>query len=189
MSIVQIARGLWRWTAPHPDWTEDADWPREVGCVYYEAPDAIVLIDPLVPPERERFFEALDADVARLAKPVAIVLTVSWHERSAVELTERYEARRGAPPGGVVEFPFPLVEEIVYWLPEHLALVPGDTLLGAGEGRVTVCPDTWLEGDMPTRLRSALLSLLDLPIERILTSHGEPVLKDGRAGLERALRD
>jgi hypothetical protein len=29
--------------------------------------------------------------------------------------------------------------------------------------------------------------LLDLPVERVLVSHGEPVLHDGRGALERAL--
>jgi len=29
--------------------------------------------------------------------------------------------------------------------------------------------------------------LLDLPVELVLVSHGEPVLQDGRAALERAL--
>ncbi len=44
MQVQQITPGLWRWTAWHPEWKED------VGCVYYEGHDAIVLIDPLVPP-------------------------------------------------------------------------------------------------------------------------------------------
>ena len=50
MDVLQLADGLWRWTAPHPN---AANWPRfgppvppQVGCVYYEAPDAVVLIDP-----------------------------------------------------------------------------------------------------------------------------------------------
>jgi hypothetical protein len=36
-------------------------------------------------------------------------------------------------------------------------------------------------------LRAALIPLLDLPIEMVLVSHGEPVLRDGHAELERAL--
>jgi glyoxylase-like metal-dependent hydrolase (beta-lactamase superfamily II) len=88
----------------------------------------------------------------------------------------------------VVALPFPLVEETVYWLPEHRALVPGDTLFGHGGGNLAVCPDTWLEGETPALLRGELRSLLDLPIERVLVSHGEPVLARGRAALEQALR-
>ena len=55
MNVLEIERGLWRWTGLHPDWTPDEGgpdgWEREVGCVYYETPDAVVLTDPLVPPE------------------------------------------------------------------------------------------------------------------------------------------
>jgi hypothetical protein len=42
MQVARIAEGLWRWSAYYEEWRED------VGCVYYEAPDAVVLIDPLV---------------------------------------------------------------------------------------------------------------------------------------------
>jgi glyoxylase-like metal-dependent hydrolase (beta-lactamase superfamily II) len=64
MKVEMLAPGLWRWSA------------GEMWCVYYEAPGAIVLIDPVVPEdEEERFWTALDRDVARLGLPVAIVLT------------------------------------------------------------------------------------------------------------------
>jgi hypothetical protein len=36
-------------------------------------------------------------------------------------------------------------------------------------------------------LRKSLGRLLDLPIEMLLVSHGEPVLSGGRAALEQAL--
>src|SRR6266567_1702742 len=106
MDAVRIADGLWRWTAPHPNWE---NWPEhdelspDVGCVYYEADDATVLIDPLVPgEEEERFFGHLDADVERRGLPVVILLTCAWHRRSASELAERYGARVGGElPDGV----------------------------------------------------------------------------------------
>jgi hypothetical protein len=78
----------------------------------------------------------------------------------------------------------------MYWLPEVRTLVPGDRLLG-GEAGLRVCPDSWLRylrGSMDgARLRVLLQPLLDLPIERVLTSHGEPVLSGGRDALARAL--
>src|SRR5439155_11055952 len=77
MEAVRLAEGLWRWTAPHPNWE---NWPgrereaREAGCVYYEAADATVLVDPLVPAgEVPEFFRHLDADVARRPHPVVIL--------------------------------------------------------------------------------------------------------------------
>jgi hypothetical protein len=53
-----------------------------------------------------------------------------------------------------------------------------------------VCPESWLrylEGYTQDDLRRDLRQLLDLPVERVLVSHGEPVLRDGRRELERAL--
>ena len=44
MQVTRFAEGLWRWS------THYGEWRAEVGSVYYEAPDAIVLIDPLAPP-------------------------------------------------------------------------------------------------------------------------------------------
>ena len=187
MNVSELAPGLWRWTAPHPDWREGADWEQEVGCVYYEAAGATVLIDPLVPPERERFFEALDRDVERRGLPVAILLTCKWHERSAADLTERYGAG-DTPPTGIEPFLVQEIEETLWWLPEQRTLVVGDVLLGAPNG-VRVCPDSWLEGEAsPAAIRTALEPLLDLPIKRVLVSHGDPVLEGGHAALEQALR-
>jgi glyoxylase-like metal-dependent hydrolase (beta-lactamase superfamily II) len=186
VNVSELAPGLWRWTAPHPDWKEGADWEQEVGCVYYEAAGATVLIDPLVPPERERFFEALDRDVERRGVPVAILLTVPWHRRSCAELTERYETT-AQNPAGVEPFTLPDVEETVLWLPEHATLVVGESLFGDGDGGLSLCPDTWVKGERRAALRRSLLPLLDLPAERVLVSHGEPVLTDGRTALEHAL--
>ena len=183
----ELAPGLWRWTARHPDWRESDGWNPEVGCVYYEAPDATVLIDPLVPLERERFFDALDRDVERRGLPVAILLTVPWHGRSAGELAERYKTI-SATPSGVEVLALSEVDDALYWLPEHRALVVGDVMYGT-PGGVRVCPDSYLdERSSPASIREHMRFLLDLPVERILVSHGEPVLEDGRAALERALR-
>ena len=191
MRVQEVAAGLWRWTGLHPDWKpEDGGpegWGQEVGCVYYEAPDAVVLVDPLVPPEdEERFWSALDRDVERAGKPVRILLTVSWHGRSAEPIVARYGATTdGALPAGIERHPLAAAEETAYRLPEHGALVFGDAVLGAGDG-VRLCPESWLEGTL-AQLRKELRPLLELPVERLLVSHGEPVLRDGHAALGRAL--
>jgi len=186
MKVQELAPGLWRWTAPHPAWTEGSDWPREVGSVYYEAPEEIVLFDPQLPTDRAAFLAALDRDVERVGR-VAILLTVRWHARSALELAERYGGRLGGPVAGVEELPLPEVEETAYWLPAHAALVIGESLFGHGAGGLALCPDTWVEGERRRALRFSLRSLLELPVERVLVAHGEPVLSGGRAAVERAL--
>ena len=83
MDVAEIAPGLWRWTGFHEEWRED------VGSVYYEAEDGVVLVDPIVPPEdTDRFLRALDRDVQRLALPVHVLVTVFWHPRSAAARRE-----------------------------------------------------------------------------------------------------
>ena len=117
---------------------------------------------------------------------MTVLLTCESHRRSAGELTERYDAGDAAP-NGIEPFVVAELEETLWWLPEHKTLVVGDVLLGGPDG-VRVCPDSWLDGASPAAIRASLRPLLDLPIERVLVSHGEPVLEHGRAALERALK-
>jgi hypothetical protein len=190
MRVLEIEPGLWRWTSLHPEWTADDDWEEEVGCTYFEATDAVVLFDPLVPPEDpERFLAALDLDLDRSARPLEILLTVPWHARSAGELVELYGATVGAPPPEGVS-PFWIAgaggeRETLYWLEGPRALVVGDVLIG---DPLRLCPDSWLPDDLRgARIRDSLRPLLDLPIERILTAHGEPVLEGGHDALAELL--
>lgn len=203
MDVHRIAPGLWRWSAYHEEWR------KEVGCVYLEADDATVLFDPLVPPEdAERFLGYLDADVERATTPVHIVLTVYWHVRSASELAVRYDAKVWAParsakpverrtgsapdsvhpgdqlPGNVEVHASGRAAELVYILPAHRALVAGDVLLG---DPLRICPARWVgKGGQPA-VRKALRPLLDEPLDRVLTSHGDPVLRAGHNALASAL--
>jgi glyoxylase-like metal-dependent hydrolase (beta-lactamase superfamily II) len=199
MEVERLDDGLWRWTASHPAWTPDDDWGPVVGCVYHETPDGVVLVDPLVPgseSEQERFFRALDADVARRELPVVTLTTCRWHVRSAAVIAARYDARTIGPdeaatatlPVGVRAVPVPAADEVVWWLEAARTLVPGDTLLGDGDGGLRVCPASWLDDGGPVAiLVEELRPLLALPVERVLVSHGDPVRSDGQAALARAL--
>jgi len=194
---TEIRPGLLRWTAPHPEWEPDpvpgsaADWPEDVGSVAYEAPDAFVLVDPLVP---DALWDELDARVRRHARRVVVLTTVHWHRRSRDEVIARYGAStsraRANLPQGVETAPIAGARERMVWLPEPRALVPGDRLLGNDAGGLRLCPESWLRYLPITReeLRQALWPLLDLPVEHVLVSHGEPVLENGREELEKALR-
>lgn len=193
---IEIEPGLWRWTATHPEAEDDpvpgspADWPAEVGSVAYAVDDTLVLIDPLVP---DGLWPELDG-LAR-GRNVAVVTTIGWHRRSRDEVVERYDAStsraRRNLPGNVVPIQLRGAGETMYWLPDVRTLVPGDRLLGAGHGGVRLCPDSWLRylasGLTGADLRVLLQPLLDLPIEHVLTSHGEPVLSGGREALAAAL--
>ena len=191
MDVRRLADGLWRWTAPHPN---AADWPdfgppvpAEVGCVYYEAADAVVLIDPLLPEgEEEDFLTYLDRDIERLGLPVSILLTAAWHERSAPILRARYGATNRIPEGlerhpiqGAPE------EQLAYFIRPHRALVVAEILVGDGRGGLALAPSPALEDR--AALDRSLSVIAALPVELVLVSHGEPVLEDGRRAIELAL--
>ena len=202
MEAERLEDGLWRWTGWHEEWRE------EVGCVYAETGDGACLIDPIVPPEdRDRFLAALDRDAERLGGRVHVLLTVHYHARGAKELAARYGARIWAPsraraaaerrvgpiepfrpgdalPGGTRALPTARTTEVVFHLPAYRTLVPGDVLLGG----LRLCPDSWLpSGTTQDDLRASLGPLLDLDVERVLVSHGEPVRSGGAAALRELL--
>jgi glyoxylase-like metal-dependent hydrolase (beta-lactamase superfamily II) len=193
-SVVEVAPGLRRWTAWHDEWRED------VGCVAVETGDGLVLIDPLAPPPE-------------LGEPDHVLLTVYWHGRAAAAAATRVWAstRSAGPlrkreirvtdpfregddlPGGIRAFQTARASEMLYWLPDHRAVVVGDVLLGAGAKpnatteRLRLCPERWLGAATHDDLREALAPLLELPVEAVLVSHGEPVLTGGRRALAAAL--
>ncbi len=186
---------LRRWTAYHPDWQE------EVGAVAVQTDDGLVFIDPLDPP-------------ADLGTPDHVLITVYWHGRATKALGARHvwSSRRAvrplgnrgiavtdtvgesALPGGIEAFATARAGEVVYWLPMERAVVVGDVLLGAGaKPRATgeplrLCPEGWLGSRSHGDLKASLRPLLELPVEQVLVSHGEPVLAGGRRLLGELLR-
>jgi glyoxylase-like metal-dependent hydrolase (beta-lactamase superfamily II) len=199
MDVRELRPGLWRWTAVHPEWEEGLHWPQVVGSVYAELPEAVVVIDPQVPPDApEQFWEALDRDVQRLARPVRVLLTVHWHERSVEAVLDRYGATLWRPdqPG---ELPSGVRAEIVegadwvealFYLEPWRALVVGDLLIDDGDGGVRI-PLSWFPNEEQdwarAGLKERLRAVLALDVDLVLVSHGEPVLEDGHAALELAL--
>jgi hypothetical protein len=193
--MLEIAPGLRRWTAWHDHWEED------VGSLAVETSDGLVLIDPIEPPPDVR-------------KPDHVLVTVFWHGRSTgelgaehvwastrsaqplrnrgVEVTDAFRETDGLP-GGIRAFQTARVAEVVYWLPEQSAVAVGDVLLGAGakprptSDPLRLCPERWLGKASHDDLRESLRPLLELPVERVLVSHGEPVLHDGKRALAAVL--
>jgi hypothetical protein len=197
---VEIVPGLLRWTAAHPHWNPQAahgnadDWDQVVGSVLFETPDAVALIDPLLPStDRSEFLRWLDERIA--GRQVSILTTIRWHRRDREELAERYAPTTtrawNAVPSGVKPQPLLGAGETMFWLPAVAALVPGDRLIGGPDGALRVCPQAWLADVHVNRagLVELLRPLVDLPIERVLVSHGEPVLRDGRVALVRAIAE
>jgi glyoxylase-like metal-dependent hydrolase (beta-lactamase superfamily II) len=200
MDVRELRPGLWRWTAAHPEWEHAEHWGPEVGSVYAELPDALVMVDPLVPQDEEdRFWEALDRDVERVGKPVHVLLTVHWHERSVAAVLDRYKAtlwrpeEKGTLPAGVHAEVVKGSDwvEALFFLEPHRALIAGDLLIGKAGGGIELPvgwfpkgEQDWAEQELKPELRKRLG---ELPVELVVVSHGEPVLDDGAAELERAL--
>ena len=193
MRIEELRSGLHRWTAAHPDAEPNpkpgspADWDPDVGSVAYEAADALLLVDPLVPDDG---WGALDDLVERHAHPVALFVTLPFHRRSREAVMERYGATETVP-SGVDTIAIDGAGETMVWLPGPRALVPGDRILGDDAGGLRLCPQSWLgylgNGMTRAQLAEELRPLLDLPIDLVLVSHGEPVLERGGEALARAI--
>lgn len=198
MRIEELRPGLHRWEADHPDAElapepgSPADWGPSVGSIAYEAADALLLVDPLVPDDK---WDALDTLVERHGRRVAVVTTIQFHRRSRDAVGARYGASTSRAkttlPSGVETIRIDGAGETMVWLPRRRALVPGDRILGDDRGGLRLCPESWLRylpsGMKGAQLREKLRPLLDLPVELVLVSHGEPVLDGGREALARAI--
>jgi glyoxylase-like metal-dependent hydrolase (beta-lactamase superfamily II) len=193
--LKNIAPGLRRWLAWH------GEWSQEVGSLAVDTDAGLTLIDPLEPPPEVRH-----------AKQVFV--TVFWHARSIPDLgiehvfaparsvrrlknrdvvvTDQFEPGDELP-GGIRSFATARDGEAVFWLPKQKAVVVGDVLLGAGakphatSDPLRLCPESWLDGATHDQLRESLRALLDLPVEIVLPSHGDPVLSGGKQALEAIL--
>src|SRR5262249_28251585 len=129
MDAIELAPDLWWWTGRRE--TIGAD----VGSTYYKTGRFVLLFDPLLPPEDpEGFWRALDRDVLP-GDEVHVLVTRASHERSSQEMLARYPGSKrwrpgDEPPAGVVALPAGRPDEVVFWIPEHRALVVGDALVG-----------------------------------------------------------
>jgi hypothetical protein len=212
MEVAELAPGLWSWTATHPEWDSGLGWDAQVRCFYLEAEDATIVVDPLVPTdEADRFWRALDRDVERRARPVAVLLTQAAHARSAGDVAARYDAEvwgheharqkvGGAPfhalspgdttPGGARVLPLdqePDGSSTPLYFPDRAALAVGDVFISVdGELRIWWAHGASSGSWYQERLLPSLRTWLELPIEHVLVAHGEQVA-GGRAAIAAAL--
>lgn len=196
-ALTELRAGLFRWTTRHPAAVDEPepnsadDWPPDVGSIAYLGRDALVLVDPLLPADRDAPpWTDLAALAGRRAGRVTVLTTIRFHGRSREAAIARFGAST-EPPAGVTPFTIGATGETIFWIEEHRALVPGDLLLGDGAGGLRLCPGSWLhylDGVTLEAVKPQLAPLLELPVELVLVSHGEPVLGGGRAALAASLR-
>jgi glyoxylase-like metal-dependent hydrolase (beta-lactamase superfamily II) len=195
-AVRELQRGMWHWTATHPDWKPGEDWEPEVSSYAIDDGERLLLLDPL----------ALPSEIDELAaeRETAIALTCPWHARDAKSLAERLGAPLYVPPPdegdpnplegqvfragdqlpvGVEAFPGMEPNDLVLWIESRRALVAGDTLIDRGHG--LEFPADWADKGVPSeQILESLRPLLELPVELVLPTHGAPT---DRAALERAL--
>jgi hypothetical protein len=144
-----------------------------------------------VPADEDGFWRWADERVA--GRRVVVLTTLGPHRRSREQVVQRYGAStssaQGDLPFGVQSIVLRGASETMFWLAEQRALIPGDRILGAPGGSLRLCPESWLYWVRVNRdeLRALLMPLLELPVERVIVSHGEPVLSGGAGALRRCL--
>jgi glyoxylase-like metal-dependent hydrolase (beta-lactamase superfamily II) len=170
-----------------------------VASTFVESGGERLILDPLAPPAgTAEFWERLDAN-----PPTAVAVLKPDHIRDVDLFVRRYGVGAFGPrlffredipqttlqfiepgsrlPGGLVAlYDGRGRNETPLWLPEQRTLVFADALT-APEGELRV----WASPSHNERALPALRALLELPFERVIVSHGEPV--HTRAAYERAL--
>ena len=212
-----IADGIWRWMARHPEWHPRTAFGSEVSSYVLRDGDNTLVIDPIAPGgDVKALLDQLDGIVAG---HVRILITIPYHVRDAEPVWQHYRDRKATICGhlavakrladdrgfralsagvaidsGILPVPIgnPRRYEMPFFVPEHRALVFGDAIVEVdGAARVwiqrPVTPERldWYQG----RLRPSFEPLLDVDCDRLLVTHGQPVLAGGRQALRHALDD
>jgi len=194
-----VADGLWIWRVEHPHWKENQGWDPLVSSTCVESENEILILDPIAPSNvADEIWKRLD-----IRPPTAVVILKPDHVRDVDVFVRRYSARAFGPdrfdrydipethlkpiypgsrlPGGLVAlYDGRGRNETPVWLPQHRTIVFADALT-APNGELRVWDTPWHQ----ERALPALRELLQLPFERVIVSHGQPV--HSRADFERAL--
>ena len=208
-ALDQLAPGLWRFTV-----TRNGIPPTMTAYALREGEDTI-LVDPLIGGETEPLLAALDEIVRGRVRILVTTpfhvrgseslwrrwrdrheVTIFGHEHCAARLDDRSAFRplRGGETldGGVRAHPIgrPRRAEIPFELPSHRALAFGDAVLEI-DGDLRVWPrqreSERRRASYEQRFLPTLEALTRLDVERLLVTHGDPVLQNGARELAASL--
>jgi glyoxylase-like metal-dependent hydrolase (beta-lactamase superfamily II) len=208
----EIAPDLWRWTRRHPDW-HPAGFGDHVSSFALRDAAGLVIVDPLLEGEADPELAELEA---LAEGQVRILITIPYHVRSAELVWQRLRgthdtaiygharcasrlgdssalrAVRGGETlaGGIRVHAIgkPRRMELPFELPSQRALAFGDAIVETGRGGLRV----WKQWDdvaadwYEDRFLPTLRPLAELEVDRVLVTHGEPVLQDGARALKKA---
>jgi hypothetical protein len=198
--VVDVAPGLWLWRLEHPEWDPENGWGPVVNSTCAETGGEVALLDALEPPEDSEAWARLDE-----RPPTLAVVLKPDHVRSVDLFVRRYGIPAYGPdvfhrgdvpetelewigpgsqlPGGIVAlYDGRGRNETPLWISELATIVCADALMADADGALRVCATNWHE----ERVLPALRTWLELPFERIVVAHGEPV--HSRAEFEAALQ-
>ena len=193
--MLEIAPGLWHWTARRESIEAD------VSSYYLERER--VQIDPMIPPEGLEWFE-------RHGAPAHAILTNRHHDRDSWRLREAFgttvhcirnglfELEGRGPveafdfgdelPGGIHVHEVGAIcpDEAALHVPSHRALAVADGVVRWGGGdHLQFVPDFLMDEPEQTKrqLRDAYRHLLELDFNVLLLAHGDPVVDDAHDAL------
>lgn len=199
VEVRDVADGLWIWRLGHPQWNEGLDWQRTVTSVCVESGGQVLLLDPLLAPASDSNFwtrlnrrpptgavvlkpdHVRDIDlVVRLFGARAFGPSLFWPDDVPRTKLEPVEPGMQLPGGIETLYDGRGKNETPLWLPAQRTIVFADALTER-KGQLLV----WNSRFHQERALPALRRMLELPFERVIISHGEPV--HDRAAFERAL--
>ena len=218
MPVRELSPGLWRWAARHPEWHPGEFGAQVACFAMRVRDSQTLLVDPLLSGDEDAVTALLDDLAAAggtvhvfITIPYHVRSTRQIVERYGPDRVrvwgERRAARRLEPDVTVQEpepgahLPFggrcfaigrPRRSELPLWIEDHAALAFGDALVTTPEGELRVWSSDVLDerrlAFYRERFAPTLAPLLDLPLERVLVTHGEPVLDDAAQALRHAVQ-
>jgi hypothetical protein len=210
----KLAEDLWRWTARHPEW-HPGRFGSEVACFALKSGSDTVLIDPLLPPDPDPVMALIEDNLGeRLSILITIPYHVRSSEEIWRRFRKEAKTSIGGHPAcakrlgdasgfaafepgdelpakiGAHRIGKPRRYETPLHVPSHDALVFGDAVAET-DGRLVVWSASKVDGKVERfyreRFNPTLEPLLELDFDRVLVTHGQPIEKDGRKALKRAL--
>ena len=212
--MIEIAPNVWRWTRRHPEWHPGA-FGAEVASFWMRDDVGLVIVDPLLDDKTDPVLHALESNAFGTVRIlITVPYHVRSAELVWEHLSKQYDtaifghalcanrlensvglvALKGGETlaGDIRVHPIgsPRRSEFPFEIPSHRALAFGDAVVETGKGVLRVWDDPvesasrkkwWDERFLPT-----LRPLAKLDVERVLVTHGQPVLKGGAKALAKA---